>query len=126
PATVIHADLWKLGQLKAGDKIRFIPVSIETANAIAALQETTLNTLTPMENHFTSLSIEQLLADSAVLHRLPAKGQREQVVYRASGDRYLLIEYGPLKLDIRLRFRVHALMLWLEKHSLDGILELTP
>ena len=126
PATVIHADLWKLGQIKAGDKIQFIPVSIDTANAIAALQETTLKTLSPMENHFTSLSVEQLLADSAVLHRLPTTEHREQVVYRASGDRYLLIEYGPLTLDIRLRFRVHALMLWLEKHALDGILELTP
>ena len=31
------------------------------------------------------------------------------VVYRAAGDRYLLVEYGPNVLDLDLRFRVHAL-----------------
>ena len=30
-------------------------------------------------------------------------------VYRASGDRYLLVEFGPNVLDLDLRFRVHAL-----------------
>ena len=29
PATIIKADLWKLGQFKAGDTIRFLPVSID-------------------------------------------------------------------------------------------------
>ncbi len=33
PATVITADLWKLGQLKAGDKIQFVPVAIDDAVA---------------------------------------------------------------------------------------------
>jgi urea carboxylase len=33
PATVIHADLWKLGQLKAGAKVRFVPVTLEHALA---------------------------------------------------------------------------------------------
>ena len=29
---------------------------------------------------------------------------------RASGDRHLLVECGPMELDLRLRFRIHALM----------------
>ena len=45
---------------------------------------------------------------------------------RAAGDRFLLVEYGALTLDIALRFRVHALMQWLEAHPLAGQLELTP
>jgi len=48
------------------------------------------------------------------------------VVYRPSGDKYLLVEYGPQVLDIRLRFRVHALMLALQGHPIPGVLELTP
>ena len=32
--------------------------------------------------------------------------------YRQAGDRNLLVEYGPLVLDLNLRFRVHALMEW--------------
>src|SRR5690606_21276239 len=31
PVTIIEADLWQLGQLKAGDKVRFAPVDIATA-----------------------------------------------------------------------------------------------
>ncbi len=46
--------------------------------------------------------------------------------WRAAGDRLLLVEYGALTLDIALRFRVHALMQWLEAHPLAGQLELTP
>jgi len=42
------------------------------------------------------------------------------VVYRPSGDDYLLVEYGRQELDIRLRFRAHALMRWLEQAGLPG------
>lgn len=35
PVTLIEADLWQLGQLKAGDKVRFVPVDIATARALA-------------------------------------------------------------------------------------------
>jgi urea carboxylase len=48
------------------------------------------------------------------------------VVYRPAGDHYLLVEYGPLVLDINLRFRVHALMNWINQHRIEGIHELTP
>ncbi|HEX7952363.1 MAG TPA: carboxyltransferase domain-containing protein, partial [Burkholderiales bacterium] len=49
-----------------------------------------------------------------------------EVVYRQSGDRYLLVEYGPLVLDLNLRFRVHALMVWLQQQAIPGIVDLTP
>jgi urea carboxylase len=35
PVTIIEADLWQLGQLKAGDKVRFAPVDIATARELA-------------------------------------------------------------------------------------------
>ncbi|MGH8350514.1 MAG: 5-oxoprolinase/urea amidolyase family protein, partial [Pseudomonas sp.] len=35
PVTVIEADLWQLGQLKAGDKVQFVPVDIKTARNLA-------------------------------------------------------------------------------------------
>ena len=35
PVTVIEADLWQLGQLKAGDKVQFIPVDLKTARNLA-------------------------------------------------------------------------------------------
>ena len=46
-----------------------------------------------------------------------ARGDAPAVVYRRQGDDYLLVEYGPLVLDLELRFRVHALMLRLRAHG---------
>jgi len=48
------------------------------------------------------------------------------VSYRQAGDKYLLVEYGPLVLDLDLRFRVHTLMQWLQRARIPGVLELTP
>lgn len=45
---------------------------------------------------------------------------------RADGDRYLLIEYGELRLDLALRFRIHILEQKLRESQLAGILDITP
>jgi urea carboxylase len=45
---------------------------------------------------------------------------------RQDGDANLLIEYGPMVLDLALRFRVHALAAWLDEHRVPGIVDLTP
>jgi urea carboxylase len=57
---------------------------------------------------------------------MPAEGERPRIVYRRAGDRYLLIEYGPMMLDLELRFRVHALMRALETRRIEGLIDLTP
>jgi urea carboxylase len=61
-----------------------------------------------------------------VLRRHAPASPQGAITYRAAGDDYLLIEIGPPELDIRLRARVHALMLELERRAVPGILDLTP
>ena len=61
-----------------------------------------------------------------ILHRMRGATARPEVVYRQSGDKYVLVEYGALVLDLNLRFRVHALMTWLQEHRPPGIIDLTP
>lgn len=121
PATVISADLWKLGQLKAGDKVQFIPVSIEDAVAIETAQLESVNSL--VLNSYDAARAE---ITTPVIKTIDANETGVQVVFRPSGDKYLLVEFGPLKLDIELRFRVHALMLWLQDNLPQGVEELTP
>ena len=123
PATVITADLWKLGQLRAGDKIRFIPVSVDAAVAIEAAQKKSLQHLVD-PSPAASVAVTEL--PSPIVARLSADACGEDIVYRVAGDHFLLVEYGPLELDIKLRFRAHALMQWLQKNSLPGLRELTP
>ncbi|MFJ5262913.1 5-oxoprolinase/urea amidolyase family protein [Streptomyces sp. NPDC088387] len=48
------------------------------------------------------------------------------VTFRRSGDDNLLVEFGPMQLDLALRMRVHALMEAVERADLDGVTELTP
>lgn len=122
PATIIKADLWKMGQLKAGDKIRFVPVSLDDAEQLERQQLAELRDLQP----HAKPAMTPVQPQSAILHQLPARLYGEKVVYRPSGDDYLLVEYGEQVLDIRLRFRAHALMLWLQKQNIAGIQELTP
>ncbi len=108
PAVVISDELWKLGQLKAGDTVRFNPVADHEPAA-------------GMANSTLSLNLP-----SPVLDQLPASGDHPAVVYRAAGDANLLVEYGPLVLDLDLRLRVHALMQWLQAKNFPGTIDLTP
>lgn len=48
------------------------------------------------------------------------------VTYRRSGDDNLLVEFGPMQLDLALRMRVHALMEAVTEAGLDGVADLTP
>ncbi|WP_405738887.1 5-oxoprolinase/urea amidolyase family protein [Streptomyces sp. NBC_00028] len=48
------------------------------------------------------------------------------VTYRRSGDDNLLVEFGPMHLDLALRMRVHALMEAVAADGPEGITDLTP
>jgi len=122
PATVINADLWKLGQLRAGDTLTFHAISIVEAVTADRLQDTSVKQLSiPAEQALS----EPVLKSPLVAHR-QATAQSPLAVYRVAGDRFLLVEYGEPTLDLVSRFRVHALMQWLEDNTLPGIIELTP
>ncbi|MBP8267617.1 MAG: 5-oxoprolinase/urea amidolyase family protein, partial [Zoogloea sp.] len=124
PAVVIQADLWKLGQLRPGDTLRFVPVSAATAARRLIAADTALAQAdAPLA---LPVIAEPDTVTTPVLAALPAVGERPRVIYRQAGDAYLLIEYGPLVLDLELRFRVHALMDWLKAHPQPGIVDLTP
>jgi urea carboxylase len=65
-------------------------------------------------------------ARDAVLARLDPQGARPLVTYRQQGDRNLLIEYGPITLDLELRLRVHAATTALAAMALPGIIDVVP
>ncbi|HWF55048.1 MAG TPA: 5-oxoprolinase/urea amidolyase family protein [Solirubrobacteraceae bacterium] len=96
PATVTTGERWKLGQLRPGDRVRFT---------------------TPAPGG---------PGDGGVLHRVAADPGRPAVTYRRSGDDNLLIEYGPMTLDLGLRLRVHALAARVHGENVPGIVDLTP
>lgn len=124
PATIVKAELWKTGQLKAGDTIRFKRLSQSDANQLEKTQDSFVEKLSaPVAIETSSL---QDLPIGPILGEIAESPTQVKVVYRQAGDKYLLVEYGPLELDLTLRFRVHALMQWLETQAIKGILNLTP
>ncbi|WP_295888777.1 urea carboxylase [uncultured Thiohalocapsa sp.] len=123
PATVIDADLWKLGQLRPGDTIRFQAVSRDEARQAAAEQAAMIATLQPPAPRPEPMPTTPA---SPVIKRREASSQRPEVTYRAAGDRYLLVEYGPIVLNLALRFRVQALLEWLTGLAIPGVIDMTP
>jgi urea carboxylase len=88
-------------------------------NAIKTLQSS------PSSNPNLTLASD-IPTTSAELLRIPAQKESPEIVYRPSGDRYLLVEFGPLVLDIQLRFWGHAIYLALQEKKVQGIIDLTP
>jgi len=123
PATIVQAELWKMGQLKAGDKIRFKRLTQAQAAEMERTQNTQIEGLAQLN---VALPTNTDVKFSPILGEVPESEDQIKVVYRQAGDKYLLVEYGPLVLDLNLRFRVHALMRWLEHKNIKGIVDLTP
>ncbi len=63
---------------------------------------------------------------SAVVQRLPAAGGRPAVTYRHAGDRFLLLEYGDMVLDLTTNFRVFGMHEALARDPIPGVIETVP
>jgi urea carboxylase len=99
---VARDDLWKVGQLKAGDRVRFH----------AAVRDD------PVAGPVVHLG-----AGAAIVAQ---QDGTVPMVLRRQGDDNLLVEYGAMTLDIGLRLRVHLLMQALQAERVPGLQDLTP
>jgi urea carboxylase len=142
PVTVVTADRWKLGQLRPGDTVRFVPVEASQAPSARDLGPGR-QLLLPGDAGWTrsasaasgarstggagsTAGLRRGDGDDGVLGRVPEGPGRPPVTYRRSGDDNLLVEYGEMVLDLSLRARVHALHQHLEELRMPGIVDLTP
>ena len=120
PAVTVQAELWKLGQLKAGDTVRFVPVTMAEAEAMERAQDRFLDEFGSAMLPLPSSREEEPAVLRVVADREPA------MTFRSDGDRYLLVEYGAMTLDLTLRFRVHVLEQRLRERALAGLIDITP
>ncbi len=98
PVTIVDDELWKTGQLRPGDRIRFVRAPRAAANTV----------------------------NPAVVLMLPAADNHADICVRRAGESNLLVEFGPAVLDLVLRFQVQALFESLSVAGHRGILDLTP
>jgi urea carboxylase len=118
PVTIIKAELWKIGQLKPGDKITFVPVGMKAAREHAVQVEQWLK----MGGDYPVLTKGEI--EPAIIGQSEVQG--ESVVIRRAGDEYVLLEIGEMVLDLRLRFLVHLLYEWLGTKKRLGFVDVTP
>ncbi len=128
PVTIAKAELWKVGQVKPGDRIRFHPISADEAVALEKAQAHSIATL--RSAHAPAFPVPSLAASAigsaTLLAALPATATTPAASYRQAGDKYVLIEYGDNVLDLALRLRVHLLMQALRERAVPGVEELSP
>ena len=129
PVTIAKAELWKVGQVKPGDRIRFVRMDYEQAVALEAAQDHSLRELSaaaPAMPAAASIGAPaRATASETIIAALPAEGTRPSVAYRQAGDG-LLLEYGDNVLDLALRMRIHLLMEALRERPVAGVRELSP
>lgn len=118
PLTVVSAHRWRMGQLRPGDSVRFVPVDDEKAAALRASGSSRVPDLVT--------DSRAALRDRGILGGVEARQDRPQVRYLRGGDDNILVEYGEMVLDLGLRMRVHALAEALAGARLPGILDSTP
>ncbi|ORZ35846.1 hypothetical protein BCR44DRAFT_48730 [Catenaria anguillulae PL171] len=137
PITIVQAELWKVGQLRPGDKVKFEVIEWDEAVKRQEEHEVWIKTLAPATKTATGAGgqhVAKSTSSAAVLvQQAPVAPHQPAIVYRQAGDRAVLIEYGGEEnaLDLTLRFRVHAVMQALTHRQLgvtrDGpITELVP
>ncbi|KAI0631868.1 urea carboxylase [Trametes polyzona] len=132
--TVASADLWKLGQLRAGSTVQFKRISHEQAVGLLQDQDKLIHDLVEhSQTSPSSLTVPPVphLEDLAMDPRLheafadPSSG-RPRVVFRQAGDSAILVEFGEMTLDFTIRARIHAFETEVRKRSLPSVWFLAP
>lgn len=124
--TIIKAEHWRLGQMKAGDTMQYLRVSLEDALATrrrfnefvdaigkACSGEGDFAAIGALDysNMPTSMTLSSSAGNhgKAIVRHIEDKGSQPRTLYRQGGDDYLLVEYGDGKFDLNHRCRVTAL-----------------
>lgn len=124
-AVVPEGELWKVGQLRPGDLIKFVPISYKSARIIKESQDRAIESLEDGTLEVLNQSLLLSNYENPILAELKPKfAYKPRVVYRQAGDRYILVEYGDGKMDFNMSYRINRLKYQITKHKTKGIREM--
>ncbi|KAI0641597.1 urea carboxylase [Trametes meyenii] len=131
--TVASADLWKLGQLRAGSTVRFKRLSHEQAAESLRRHDTFMRSLVECRGAISGVPpLSDFEPDDQPinprLREVPADfdSGRPGVVFRQAGDSAILVEFGEMTLDFAIRARIHAFEAAIRERSIAGVWFLAP
>jgi urea carboxylase len=120
-AQVIRADLWRLGQVRAGDRVVLEAVDPAHGADLHARAEAQIAGAPD-----PPAPPPRPAPPPAPVLDAPRDGSGGPLTFRRAGERGLLVEFGEPVLDLRARVRAHLLQQALVEQAPAGVLELTP
>jgi urea carboxylase len=135
-----------VGQLRAGDRIRFVPIAAEPAQQRLAVHDQQIATLRAHASTEPDVTMARATmagtmlsgagsrmprnapspGNPSIVMRCAANERHAAICIRQSGEDNLLLEFGEPVLDLVLRFQVQALYERLHARPCTGMRELTP
>ncbi|KAM0483158.1 hypothetical protein ACHAPX_002605 [Trichoderma viride] len=106
PTTVCSGEMWKLGQVKPGNTIRFRSVTYDDALQISRRRDAFFQALTGFSQG-TASQISPFIIElndepsSSILLQKQSHGDHPRVTYRQGGDTSIIVEYGNQVSDLR-------------------------
>lgn len=106
PTTVCAGEMWKVGQLKAGNTVRFRRTTFDNALEITRKKDTYISKLAAFAqgDDYQPIFVDAEFGDeatSSILRHAPPLGTHPRVTYRQGGDTSIIVEYGDQVSDLR-------------------------
>ncbi|KAM0499548.1 hypothetical protein ACHAP8_005705 [Fusarium lateritium] len=127
---VCSTDLWKIGQVRPGDTIRFVPIEVGFAIELKKQLDQAIETLSPLPVFEGALPDGNSVAQ--ILETIPSvvgviEHDGEVISARQAGDHAFLLEFGNGSIfNLRHNFAIFAFCESHRKESIAGVVELTP
>lgn len=121
-AVVASAEMWKIGQVKPGDLVQFVPIGFEDALELTKSQTKVIESF---EGELPTIIKGTIEPENPILATFQTNSNAPIVTYRQAGDRYVLVEYGETIMDLNYSYRVHKLIEMVGSHKTVGIVEMS-
>lgn len=125
-------------QVRANDRISWKKVTLEHAYIKRRLNDLKMNLLREAARGEICLSFAllefknarfeppRMPETTAVIKVIPSSDVHPGGQYRLAGDRFVLVEYGPVELDLNFRVRAYMLEKALHAQAIEGLVETNP
>ncbi|KAF6844985.1 urea carboxylase [Colletotrichum musicola] len=123
---VASAEMWKLGQLRPGDKVKLKPISVEDALALESALDESIANLTPLKQDESVAISSPAPADlDPLLGNIGSAGRH--ITVRQAGDSSVLLEFGTEDVfSLRQSFQIFSFIARHRETPIPHVLDLSP
>ncbi|KAK8205928.1 urea carboxylase [Phyllosticta capitalensis] len=123
---VASAEMWKLGQVRPGDKVKLHPISVDEALALETALENSIANLDPLDHTNIVIPTKSSLADlDPLLGNIGTAGRT--ITVRQAGDHSMLLEFGTEAIfSLQISFQIFSFIARHRDFPIPNVLNLSP